>query len=74
MIKKGDILTLSDNNEYTVVDILNANNNTYVYLVDINNVVNFIYGKVENDEITEIEDSNELEFVVNAINDNMHKA
>ena len=74
MIKKGDILTLSDNNEYTVVDILNANEKTYVYLVDINNVINFIYGKLENEEITEIEDSNELEFVINLINENMHNA
>ena len=74
MIKKGDILTLSDDNEYTVVDMFSTNNNTYVYLVDINNIVNVIYGKVEKDEIVEISESDELNFVINTINDNLHKA
>ena len=42
MFEKGNILTLADNNEYTVVDLFNDSGNVYVYLVDINNNANII--------------------------------
>lgn len=72
MFQKGNILDLEDNNEYCVVDTFNYNDTTYVYLVDINNNSNIIYGKLDNDEIVELSDPNELERVIKIINDNVH--
>ena len=72
MFEKGNILTLADDNEYSVVDQFTDNGNIYVYLVDINNNANIIYGKLENDEIVELEDPDELERVIKIVNDNLH--
>ena len=47
-------------------------NNIYVYLVDINNNMNIIYGKLENDEIIELINPNELEKVIQQIYKNLH--
>ena len=72
MFERGTILTLEDDNEYTVVDKYTDNNNIYIYLVDINNNSNIIYGKLENDEIVELTDPNELEKVIQQVNKNLH--
>ncbi len=72
MFEKGNILTLADDNEYTVVDKYNDNDIIYVYLVDINNNSNIIYGKLENDEIVELSEPNELEKVIQQVNKNLH--
>jgi len=68
----GNILTLTDDNEYCVVDQFNDNGINYVYLVDINNNTNIIYGKLENDEIVEISDADELEKVIKIVYNNTH--
>ena len=77
-IKIGDILTLGDNNEYCVVDIIENINTTYIYLVDLNNNSNIIWGKIEDDYISEISDPDELEKVIlqikNHLNDSQHLA
>ena len=72
MFDKNSILTLEDDNEYAVVDKYDNNGITYVYLVDLNNNSNVIYGKVENDEIVEISDADELEKVIQQVNINLH--
>lgn len=72
MFEKGNILTLSDNNEYSVVDQFNDNGNIYVYLIDINNHANIIYGKLENDEIVELSDPDELERIIKIVNSDLH--
>lgn len=72
MFEKGNILTLADDNEYSVVDQFNDNGNVYVYLVDINNNANIIYGKLENDEIVELDDPDELERIIKIVNSNLH--
>lgn len=72
MFEKGNILTLADDNEYSVVDQFNDNGNVYVYLVDINNNANIIYGKLENDEIVELDDPDELEKIIKIVNSNLH--
>ncbi len=72
MFEKGNILTLADDNEYSVVDQFNDNGINYVYLVDINNTSNIIYGKLENDEIIEISDAEELEKVIKIVYNNTH--
>ena len=53
MFEKGSIITLADDNEYSVVDKFVDNNFIYVYLVDLNSFGNIIYGKLESDEIVE---------------------
>ena len=73
MFEKGNILTLADNNEYSVVDSFIYNNMTYVYLVDINDNTNIIYGKLENNEIVELSDADELEQVIKIVNYHVHK-
>lgn len=72
MFQKGNILDLVDNNQYCVVDMFNSNGTTYVYLVDINNNSNIIYGKLDEDEIVELNDPDELEKVIKIVNDNLH--
>ena len=42
MFEIGNILTLADDNEYSVVDKFNDNGIIYVFLVDINNNSNII--------------------------------
>lgn len=72
MFEKGNILTLEDDNEYSVVDKFNDNGNTYVYLVDINNNTNIIYGKLEKYEIVELNNSDELGRIIKIVNSNLH--
>lgn len=72
MFEKGNILTLADNNEYSVVDKFNDNGNVYTYLIDINDNTNIIYGKLVNDEIIELTDPDELERIIKIININLH--
>ena len=72
MFEKGYILTLADNNEYSVVDKFNDKGIIYVYLVDINNNANIIYGKLENDEVVELTDPDELEKVIKIVDSNLH--
>ena len=67
MFEIGDVLTLVDDNEYTVIDKFENDNRIYVYLVDINNNNNMIYGKLENDEIVELEDVNELKKIISIV-------
>lgn len=73
MFEIGSILTLADDNEYTVVDLFNDNGIDYVYLVDINNNSNIIYGKLENDEIVELSDSEEVEKIIQLVYEHTHK-
>ncbi len=73
MFEKGNILTLSDDNEYSVVDKFIDNNITYVYLVDINNITSVIYAKLDNNKIVELNDPDELEKVIKIVSDNLHQ-
>lgn len=73
MFEIGNILTLADDNEYSVVDQFNENGVNYIYLVDINNNANIIYGKLENDEIVEISDAEELEKIIKLVYEHTHK-
>lgn len=74
MFEKGNILTLSDDNEYSIVDKFYDNGIIYVYLIDINNNTNIIYGKLENDEIVELNNPEELEKVIKIVSDNLHNS
>ena len=71
MFEKNNILTLADNNEYLVLDKFNYNNITYVYLVDINDNTNIIYGKLNGEDIVELSDLEELEIIIRKVNENL---
>ena len=71
MFEKNSLLTLADNNEYVVVDKYEENGTIYVYLVDINNNQNTIFGKLDNDEIVKITDIDELERMVKKLDQNI---
>lgn len=73
MFEKGNILTLADDNEYSIVDKFNDNGSIYIFLVDINNNANIIYGKLENDEIVELDDPDELERIIKIVHSNLHE-
>ena len=51
----------------------NDNGIIYVFLVDINNNSNIIYGKLENDEIVELSDADELEKIIKLVYEHTHK-
>ena len=55
-IKKNDILTLEDNNEYVVVSKVTYDDANYLYIVDLNDVKNIKFVKENNDEVLEISD------------------
>ena len=71
MFEKNNILTLADNNEYLVLDKFNYNNITYVYLIDINDNTNIIYGKLNGEDIVELSDLEELEIIIRKVNENL---
>ena len=50
--KEYNVITLEDNIEYTEVDKIEYNNNTYIFLSDLENPENFCIRKLikENDE------------------------
>lgn len=71
MLKQKDIITFEDDKEYVVVDTFNENNNTYIYLVNINNNSDVIFGKLVNDEVVDITDPIELEKVIKLVNEHL---
>ena len=73
MFKKGNVLELENDKKYVVVDKFDENNNTYVYLVNIDNNANMIFARLEGDEIVTLSDPLELEKVVNKVHDNLRE-
>lgn len=62
--KEYDIFTLEDNKDYAEIDKINYNNNTYVFLSELNNPENFCIRKItiENNEEYIVGLDNEEEF------------
>lgn len=56
MIEIKDIVTLSDQNEYQVVSIVDYEYRIYYYLVDINEISNAKFLYKNGDKLTEVED------------------
>ena len=73
MFEIGNILTLADDNEYSAVDKFNDNGIIYVFIDNIKNNSNIIYGKLENDEIVELSDADELEKIIKLVYEHTHK-
>lgn len=72
MLEVGYVVTLEDENQYTIIDKFDKAGNTYVFLVDLNNMANFIYAKVNGMVIEEIISLDELKMVVGTVNKNIH--
>ena len=69
---KIDDITEFNNGQYLVLDVINKNDNTYLYLINNDEFLNDIsITKVVNSdgkvEFTYIEDDNEFDFVMNKI-------
>ena len=73
MFNKDDLLTLADGKEYCVVDQYSNEGTMYIYLVDISDNTNVIFGKLENDEVVEITDEKELENMVKLVSEHLHR-
>ena len=73
MFNKDDLLTLADGNKYCIVDEYTSNGIVYIYLVDINDNTNVIFGKLENDEVVEVTNEKELENMIKQISEHLHK-
>lgn len=72
MLEVGYVITLEDENQYTVIDKFDKEGTTYIYLVDINNMANFIYAKLIGVTIEEITNLEELKMVISLVNKNIH--
>lgn len=68
MLEKGDLITLSDNNEYAVVENLNYDGKNYLYLIDINDKFNVMIVEYDADDVTEIVDADLITILMNKFN------
>ena len=65
MIENGDTLVLTDDKEYMVVSKAIIDNITYLYLVnDDAKKPSVIFGKLDNEKITKVTDSELLEKLI----------
>jgi len=48
MINQGDVLTLNDNNTYSVVASTTIDNVNYIYIIDENDYTNVMFCKYDN--------------------------
>lgn len=71
MIEVGKILQ-ADGNEYTLVDKFIKKNNTYLYLSNINEIGDFIFGKLDGEDIVLLNDPDELEMALKQFNADLH--
>ncbi len=71
MIEVGKILQ-ADGNEYTLVDKFIKDNNTYLYLSNINEIGDFIFGKLDGEDIVLLNDPDELEMALKQFNADLH--
>ena len=58
------VVLLDDNKKYVIVEKLNHDNHTYVYLAELGNATNYIIGELENDIKTDVEDQKLLKELI----------
>lgn len=68
MLEVGQIVNLSDNKEYIVVNVMNLHNIRYVFLISNFKPLDIVIAvekiKEENIVLEEIKDNNELDYVL----------
>lgn len=68
MFEKNDVVLLEDNKEYLIVDIVAIEEDKYVYLMEIDNNMNFIVGLLnEKNQLLEVTDENIIKKVFTEI-------
>ena len=68
MFEKNDLVSLDDNKEYLIIDIVLMEQKKYIYLMDINDNKNFIVGLLnEKNQVLELTDENMIKKVFNEI-------
>ena len=60
-MKVGTVITLKNNEEYAVAEILNYDFIEYLYLVNINNIRDIRFGLLNDEEVIFISDHNLFE-------------
>lgn len=63
-MKKDYILTLEDDKEYALVNTLKMDDKNYVYLVDLHDYNNFIFGELIENKINKVTDNKLLSKLV----------
>lgn len=61
MYRLGDVLTLSDNKNYSVAFTAKYNNEDYIYLVEHDNFSNTFFYKCSGDNLIEVEEPKVIE-------------
>lgn len=68
MFEKNDAVLLEDNKEYLIIDIVNIQEIKYVYLMEIDNNMNFIVGLLnEKNQFLEVTDESIIKKVFTEI-------
>ena len=68
-MEQGSTWTLSDGKKYTVVSIVKEKKKKYVYLIDREEIQNYIIAEYNNDEIIEVIDPDLLEVLIVKFNE-----
>ena len=64
MFEKGDLLTLSNEKEYIVINQINFDNKDYLFLVSKDGISNVAICLLENDTLSIVKDANTLEILL----------
>ena len=70
-MEKNEVYTLDDNKDYLVVDAFEMDNNSYVYLVDIDENTNIICGKLVENRLDVILDEEELKKFIKRVSEDL---
>ncbi len=67
-MEENVVLTLSDKNQYVIVERIMYENNEYLYLVDINHNENIMFCKLDGAKLKKIQDTELLGRLIIALN------
>ena len=73
-MEQGSTWTLSDGKKYTVVSIVKEKKKKYVYLIDREEIQNYIIAEYNNDEIIEVVDPDLLEVLIVKFNEDLKES
>ena len=72
-LEVGDVVTLTDDNEYAVALTTTLDNKKILFLTDINNEGNVKFGYEDGNEFVEVKDEEEIKKYVLALNVELKK-
>lgn len=71
MFEKNDIVTIDNNKDYCVMDTFDINGIKYAYLFDVNEPINVMCARVENNQLVEITDENEMKTFLDRLKEDL---